>query len=249
MNRRQVIGCIGTLATSLALAGCGPAKTDEVRYRIGVEFDTPDGVKSASSVIKVTRQHPPSYSPMPRWGWKIEGEAVFVDLGLGKHAIMLLVHGKGDDGGDSFLTLWGRAYGLNNGESFDAWNGKHSERIKGITELASELVPTIVTFTDITNPASAKIVRGEKVDIISPQVGGQQHVVRTPIDEMAATFGPGYAFRRATVEIVANDTPITRGIEGRLPWINDPELGKNPRWMQLPELARTVLTSLKRSGN
>jgi hypothetical protein len=197
MNRRQVIGGMGTLATSFLMVGCSPPKIDEVRYRIAVEFDTPDGVKSASNVIKVTRQHPSSYSPIQRWGWKTEGEAVFVDLRAGKNAIMLLA-----GGGTELVTLWGRAYGLTNGESYDAWNGKHRDRIKGIAELERELVLTIVTFTDINDPASAKVLRAQA--------------------DYMQSFGAGYGFRRATLEVVPNSTPVTRGIEGKLPWWNGP---------------------------
>jgi hypothetical protein len=168
--------------------------TQEIRYRLTAEFETPDGVRSGASVIKGTSLRPLSFDPFQYTTWKTEGEAVFVDLKAGKNAIMLLA------GGDAGLeTLWGRAYGLTNGQSYDAWNGKHRDRIKGVAVLERELVLTIVTFTDINDPASAKVLR-DQADYVQ-------------------SLGEGYSFRRATLEVVPNTTPLTRGIEGKLPWV------------------------------
>ena len=59
------------------------------KYRLTVEVETPDGVKSASGVVAV---HPDrSYS---RGGQHHapSGDAVFVDLGGGKNLVALLAH-------------------------------------------------------------------------------------------------------------------------------------------------------------
>ena len=95
------------------------------------------------------------------------------------------------------------------------------------TRLAgTPLLPTIITFADIKDPASAK-------------------VLRLPTDYTEA-FGVGYALRRVTVEIVPNDTPVTRGIEKRLVWMDDPRVIDNPGWMSLPEQARLAITGLRK---
>src|SRR5262245_578483 len=78
-----------------ALTGCsGPVYT--YRYRLTVEVDTPEGLKSGSSVIETTVQDNteswgPPESRMVRS--RTKGEAVFVDLGSGKHVIALLAMG------------------------------------------------------------------------------------------------------------------------------------------------------------
>ena len=58
------------------------------KYRLTVEVETPEGIKSASGVVAV---HPDrSYS---RGGHtRTVGDAVFVDLGGGKNLVALLAH-------------------------------------------------------------------------------------------------------------------------------------------------------------
>src|ERR1700710_1665827 len=58
------------------------------KYRLSVEVDTPDGVKSTSGVMAV---HPDrGYS---RGGsTRTKGDAVFVDLGGSKNLVALLAH-------------------------------------------------------------------------------------------------------------------------------------------------------------
>ena len=58
------------------------------KYRLTVEVETPEGVKSASGVMAV---HPDrSYSRGGRT--QTRGDAVFVDLGGGKNLVALLAH-------------------------------------------------------------------------------------------------------------------------------------------------------------
>jgi hypothetical protein len=79
----RIIGALAALLILvfvLALAGAFSV-VDEVRYRLSVEFDTPDGVRGGASVIRVTRKHPLPIDPIKRYGWNLEGDAIFVDLG------------------------------------------------------------------------------------------------------------------------------------------------------------------------
>jgi hypothetical protein len=58
------------------------------KYRLTVEVETPDGIKSASGVMGV---HPDrSYSRSGQT--RTNGDAVFVDLGGGKNLLALLAH-------------------------------------------------------------------------------------------------------------------------------------------------------------
>jgi hypothetical protein len=200
--------------------------TVEFRYRLAVEFDTPEGVKRNASIIKIRRRSPLPFDPFQFYDWKVEGEAVFVDLGSGKNAVMLLAGSA-----ESPQTFWGRAYGLDRAGSQEVWNGKHKDRIKGIVELTKELVPKVVTFTDINDPNSAKLIyetnyRKQCREDKKPYCVDEFIPIHT--DEIEATFGPGYAFRRATVEVVPNSTPLTSTIEASLPRLRDPERWNSP---------------------
>jgi len=81
----------------------------------------------------------------------------------------------------------------------------------GRANLYPPLVPTLVTFGDLADPKTARVV--------DPYAFEQE-------------FGAGYVFRRAWIEMVPvgiwplnnlgiYGTPITRGIEKRLAWWND----------------------------
>jgi hypothetical protein len=187
--------------------------TVEFRFRLAAEFDTPEGVKRNASIIKIRRRSPLPFDPFQYNDWKIEGEAVFVDLGLGRNAVMLWATG-------SHLTLLGIAHGFDSGESLLMWEGGHRARVKGIVELRKESVPKIVTFTDINDAESVKLIyetnyRKQCREDKKPYCIGDYIPFHT--DEIEATFGPGYAFRRATVEVVPNSTPLTSGIEANFP--------------------------------
>src|SRR6188768_124586 len=76
------------------------------KYRLTVEVETPEGVKSASGVMAV---HPDrSYSRGGRTATR--GDAVFVDLGGGRNLVALLAHidGKLELDGINYVAL--RAY-------------------------------------------------------------------------------------------------------------------------------------------
>jgi len=122
------------------------------KYRLTVEVQTPDGVKSASGVVAV---HPDrSYSRGGRT--RTAGDAVFVDLGGAKNLVALMAHidGKLDLDGMNYVAL--RAYTAAGGKraSFNEMS-----RLTGTVPVKGPLVPVLVTFADLANPdAHAKIV-------------------------------------------------------------------------------------------
>ena len=82
------------LCLALAVAGCSLTdQTPAYRYRLTVEVDTPDGVKTGSSVIEVDTEVAGGYSiPTPgRVTNRVRGEAVTVDLGEGRVLFALLL--------------------------------------------------------------------------------------------------------------------------------------------------------------
>ena len=174
------------------------------KYRLTVEVETPEGRKSASGIMAI---HPDrSYS---RGGHtKTVGDAVFVDLGGAKNLVALLAHidGKLELDGINYVAL--RAYtAAADGKrvSFNEMN-----RMTGSVPVTGALIPVLVTFSDPANPGTARNV---------------------PPDDAEVVLGKGYRLQRITAEAVPNGfwpldfggalgEPVTRGIQGRLPWLN-----------------------------
>ena len=209
------------------------------RYRIMVEIDTPSEVKSGAAVHEInSRDYPKSVYEFARASGipQLSGEAVVVDLDPGADgkprvivallpSATLVYHVFKDKPQIHAVSDW----------PMISPSARDIREVPGALDYDKRL--TVVTFTDITNPASAKVVFGQSVRY--EQRGGGQEPVKTPIDTFAATFGPGYAFKRAMVEIVPAGiwpfssydrawpqvlfgTPVTRGIEAKLPWWNGP---------------------------
>jgi hypothetical protein len=173
------------------------------KYRLTVEVETSEGLKSGSGVLSV---HPDrSYS---RGGHTIsKGDAVWVDLGGGKNLVALLGHldKSIETEGVNYLAL--RAYkAAGRNVSFNEMN-----RLTGAVPVTGALIPVLVTFSDPRDPATARVV---------------------PPDDIAAVLGNGTRLRGISVEAVPNGLwpldfggplgePVTRGIEAKLPWLND----------------------------
>jgi hypothetical protein len=173
------------------------------KYRLTVAVETPAGVKSASGVMAV---HPDrGYSRGGHTSTK--GDAVLVDLGGGKNLVALLAHLDPplDLDGINYLAL--RAYGAANGRvSFNEMS-----RMSGVVPVTGALIPVLVTFTDLGDPATARTVQP---------------------DDLEAALGRGFHLQGIFVEVVPNGfwpldfggalgQPVTRGIEAKLPWLKD----------------------------
>jgi hypothetical protein len=174
------------------------------KYRLAVEVETPEGVKSASGVFSV---HPDrGYS---RHGSTLtKGDAVWIDLG-GKNLLALLAH-LDDKGleldGMNFVAL--RAFNAAGRKTtFNAMN-----QMTGTVPVTGALIPVLAAFSDVNDPATMRVVKP---------------------DDLEATYGKGFRFRGVTVEAVPNGfwpldfggvlgEPVTRGIEAKLPWWSRP---------------------------
>jgi len=172
------------------------------KYRLTVEVETPDGIKSASGVMAV---HPDrSYS---RGGQtRTNGDAVFVDLGGGKNLLALLAHidQSVEFDGTNYVAL--RAYNVAGRKvSFNDMT-----RMTDAVPLTGALIPVLVTFISPDDPATARAV---------------------PPNDLEAALGNGFRLHGISAEVVPNGLwpldfggplgdPVTRGIEAKLPWWN-----------------------------
>jgi hypothetical protein len=172
------------------------------KYRLTVEVETPEGVKSASGVMAV---HPDrSYS---RGGkTTTRGDAVFVDLGGGKNLVALLAHLDKSLELDEVNYVALRAYkAAGQNVSFNQMS-----RMTGVVPVTGEVIPVLVSFADPADPATARLV---------------------PSDDIEGALGKGIRLRGISAEVVPNGVwpldfggplgdPVTRGIEAKLPWLN-----------------------------
>lgn len=189
---------------ALLLSGCTVAENEapDYRYRLTVEVETPDGLKTGSSVIEVRQMI--GRSTMGGFNeqtfYKIHGEAVAVDLPGGQTLYALLRSGDdvewaarvipflapnaGDENRlDDLLLLKGKKELPRTWSSRGPFNNRSA-------------YPTLVTFGDEADPTS---------------------VTEVEPDDLASTFGTGVRLKRITAELT--DDPVTTGIEQRLGWL------------------------------
>jgi len=181
--------CMGAMLTS-----CG--RYEEFRYRMTVEVETPQGLRAGSGVIEV-KLSDPGWGGMPTEGTsaRVRGEAVTVDLPGGRVLFALLRSPFNYDAAAVYPydALKPSRY---RGEYALVERTKEMKRIRGAGVLPEKSYPRLVTFDDLADPASVRLVDSEN---------------------LAATFGEGVRLRRITVQITHD--PVTAGIEQKLPWL------------------------------
>jgi hypothetical protein len=172
------------------------------KYRLTVEVETPEGLKSASGVMAVFPDRGYSLGGQTR----TKGDAVFVDLGAGKNLVALLAQTDKplDLDGVNYLAL--RAYRAAGREV--SFNGL--SRMTGAVPVPTALTPILLTFANPEDPLSA-------------------HAVAP--DDLEKAMGSGFRLHGMSVEALPNGfwpldyggsfgEPVTRGIEVRLPWLS-----------------------------
>jgi hypothetical protein len=172
------------------------------KFRLTVEVETPDGIKSASGVMAVT----PDRGYSRKGHTATSGDALFIDLGGGKNLVTLLAHLDPmlDLDGMNYVAL--RAYGASSGQRVPF---NEMSRMRGVVPVTGALIPVLAAFADPTDPSTMRTV---------------------PSDSLASVLGDGFRVHGFTVEVVPNGfwpvdfggvlgEPVTRGIEARLPWL------------------------------
>ena len=190
---KNVLAALACAGAALPLAGC---TSTTIRYRLTLEVDTPEGVRTGSGVIQVTYRTGPRFGSSSEWGSEVKGEAVAVDLGERGTLFALLTEGGDSRSSPEYIVL--RAFRFPHG----AMPSPAKEGIKQIAALSGrealflDSLPLLVRFRDPADPTTAERVDPRKLD---------------------AAFGPGVELRAASVAIT--DDPVTTGIERRLPWL------------------------------
>jgi hypothetical protein len=219
---------IAVIVTALVSFWYSIAKPEVLyRYRWTVEINTPTGVKSGSSVIETRLLENPGWLPdVGVAGTRVFGEAVFVDLGSGKNVIAILAKGSTGQADVDFCELVPSALGIRGCGGVAAMRPALAKAGSKIWPVPREATPTIVTFTDLNDPLTAKVVFASQYGSLSA------------IDAFAEILGQGYGLNNSTVEIVPSGlwplnqiplpfanpvtgTPVTKRIEGRILRLSD----------------------------
>ena len=137
--------------------------------------------------------------------FRIRGEAVAVDLPGGR-TLFALLQSKDDVewAARAMLMASPKVTGESWEQRFDDMQGLRGEQTiprrwpheRGRKD--SSAYPMLVTFGDLADPAS--------VALVDP-------------DNLAASFGEGYALKR--ISVMLTDDPVTEGIGERLGWLSD----------------------------
>jgi hypothetical protein len=208
IGRRSFAGLMFAGAAVFALEGCSLLEPSEMlRYRLTVEVETPEGVKSGYSVweyrvtdIKV------GFTPQST---EQRGEAVAVELPNGQTLFALLIDGDGFPDYPRHVIEdmlrqtpeYKANYETAFLEVFPVWTrGRKSWVVppwrspSGPSEKPRSAYPMLVTFKDIADPASVK---------------------RVDPGDMSTSFGKGYRIKAITVQVT--DEQVTTGVQDRLP--------------------------------
>lgn len=185
-------------AAAIAAGGCAGPFRKRYRFRLTVEVNTPEGLKSGYSVIEVWAAYETPGSQRRLWG--VIGEAVAVDLPGGQVLFALLkTHAIHEDMAGLSMTTLDPLFRNDVVESAERIAKR--DGIRSPAEVAPKDFPLLVRFRDPNAPATLELV--------------------DPAD-VAALFGSGFEMMRITIEVT--DDPVTTEIEQRLVWL--PEVYK-----------------------
>ncbi len=204
MTRRDVIGVLAGGVAASALGGCAGSRRHTFRFRETVEVETPQGLKTGSSVMEVSVTKGAFKFPgTTGFGIQFKGEAVAVDLSGGHILFALVVDGftyKDFNGGLTGASMLDTAFrsfspGTLVDEVLFARFADLEQRssIGRTVEVAAKYLPPLVRFRDIRDPKT--------VELVEP-------------NDLAKSFGAGMTLKR--ILLTVTDEPVTLGIEKRL---------------------------------
>jgi hypothetical protein len=189
-------GLVLSLVAGLAIAWWAFAQPVYVhRFKLILQADVAGVLRSGTSVIEVrTTRYQSRLAEASGVRHEVLGDAVFLDLGNGRNVIALLgfnPHGTRDEIGALDYIV------------FEAQNKSLQvtdlPALRGRARLPDHYVPTLITFSDLKDPKTAREV-------------GQT--------EFEKVFGADVHFKGAWIEMTTD--PVARGIDKVLLWWNRP---------------------------
>ena len=200
MSQRFVLVVVTTLALGL-LASC--SQKEEIRFRMTVNVQTPEGIRTGSSVMEISAWNNRIALNGHIRGRDLQGEAVPVTLPDGRILIALIAAERPD-----YVEFTDIVLGALDPAYKNDWVASVDRIAKAETPSGPQVVsrypalpsvsnyPMLVSLRDSNSPASV-----------------------SPVDpsDLAASFGPG--FRMKTITFEATEEPLTKEIGEKLPWL------------------------------
>ncbi len=219
-DRRAFLALAAIVPLALALGGCG--STEKFRYKMIVEVETPQGVRSGYAVREIVLRRSPNVPMLgaDRGSINVRGEAVAVDIAPGKTLFALLTgrHGDVDYAGTGMMAIF-----------------RVMDRVPGRKGGPHELWPNVPTIREpITNPLPMLVRFGDMADPTS--------VERVEPGALAAVFGPGVKLKRISVS--ATTEAVTTGIGKRARWLIEAAVMNNPGWAALSLETRKAINGM-----
>lgn len=190
----KILGVVALLVGAGAIAAemfpnASPVGT--WRYKITVNIETPEGIKSGSAIreVRVALQPRilPEIKPTTR---DVRGEAVVVDLG--KRGILFALIDW-----NSYEEVWNAFPFAGDPQTLEGINYYKSLKL-GTKAVLTKSKPKLVRFINLADPKTVQEVS---------------------YDDLAASFGEGVNFKEITIEMT--DEPVTWEIEKWLPWLGN----------------------------
>jgi len=222
--------------------------------KLVVAVETPEGVKMGASVVRVSVYNGPTFGLPDASGSSIgwRGEATIIEL-PNKRFLFVLLGEPVAMAQDTFKAAILGSEDVRFPDMDDFF--PKLNKLRGRVPLAKKRYPMLVTFTDINNPASVKLVDPANLDAAfgcPSSVAGQTSEASASPQTDADPQGPAddkpcYSLKSITLEIT--DEPVTTGkVESVLGWIwtHAGHLsGQNNEDHSRPELNTTIGDFLK----
>lgn len=218
----SVIFVLSIIGTVTAFAVNSKTKKHIWRYRITVEVETPEGVKSGSSVWEV-KLEPAKIAKLHGFKDHYRGDAVMVDLGKRGYLFAL----KKDPSSRQYIkTVLFNMFPSTPPVGKDKF--KFYDNLKsGRAVVPEKLYPTFVYLRDIDNPKTIEAVY-DRHTIYS---GDVKTVKVNRIEEI---YGQGVRIKSVKIEIT--DDPVEFSIQQTLVWLLESE---NTYFLESPPISKS----------
>lgn len=178
--------------------------TNSFRYKVTVNVETPEGMKSGSAVREIIVKQIPKVTPEMHTTVIVRGEAVAVDLG--KRGVLFALIGSDDE----LFVLRSFPSGL----GLTREGARYYEQLQAKTIVDPLNYPLLVAFKDIADPKTVEAVYRVYSKIMYPKEDTDLAIE----DNLEKTFGKGVKLKDITVEMT--DEKVTWDIEERLSWLD-----------------------------
>ncbi len=228
--------CLVVVLGLLAVTGCKQeaGAEDELtasgtwRYKITVNVETPEGMKTGYAVREMSNSRSKYELDLPQVTHPadVKGEAVVVDLGKrGKLFALMSGYAYGPDHANTILY---KVFPSGSGGNSAAGIRFYRDLKAGPKALTPGQYPTLVMFKDMNDPKTITLVMDIEKDISKGWVQAEYHVKADRFEEL---FGKGVKLKDITMEMT--DEPVTWGIRNVRPAYG-PETGFMEWYKKLP---------------